>query len=286
MMMKWFDAKRGFAMGFSNVFVALLFSLAPVLFEYLIQNYGWRAAWQFTALVLLFVFPFIIFIFFRNDPTDVGLQPDGEAINKEKRKIYFPLKQHFTLKKARQTWAFWVVAGLLAMQGLWITGFTFHVVSIFGEAGMDRATAVSIFQPTAIGAVILTFIFSWIADKTKIKYLAYVMSLGGILGCIGVMFLEHRIGFYLLIFGHAIMTSLHSVLSSVAMPRFFGKLHLGAIVGQTMTIIVFGSAIGPFLMSSSLSYTSSYDIGALICMLCFLCLGLSAYRITNPQEQL
>jgi len=35
MMMKWFDAKRGFAMGFANVFTALLFSLAPVLFEYL-----------------------------------------------------------------------------------------------------------------------------------------------------------------------------------------------------------------------------------------------------------
>ncbi len=283
MMMKWFDAKRGFAMGFANVFTALLFSLAPVLFEYLIQNYGWRSAWQFTALVLLFIFPIIIFIFFRNDPTDVGLQPDGEDIHKETRQIYFPTNEEFTLNKARRTIAFWVVTGLLAMQGLWITGFTFHIVSVFQEVGLDRATAVSIFQPTAIAAVIFTLVFSWIADKTKIKYLVYLMSFGGALACLGVMFLENQVGFYLVIFGHAVMTSLQGVLSSIAMPRFFGKTHLGAIVGQMMTIIVFGSAIGPFLMSSSLSMTSSYFVGAFICMICFVLLGLSGLKMVNPQ---
>lgn len=284
MMMKWFDAKRGFAMGFANVFIALLFSLAPVLFEYLIQNHGWRAAWQFTALVLIFIFPFIIFIFFRNDPTDVGLEPDGESISKKERKIYFPLKEDFSLEKARKTLAFWVVAGLLALHGLWITGFTFHVVSVFGEIGLDRATAVSIFQPIAIGAVICTLIFSWIADRTKIKYLSYILCFGGTLGCIGVMFLESSFGIYLLIFGHAISNSMHGVLSSVAMPRFFGKLHLGAIVGQAMTISVFGSAIGPYLMSSSLSYTNSYFVGALICMFLYLIFAFGAFRMVNPQE--
>ncbi len=286
MMMKWFDTKRGFAMGFSNVAISLLFSMAPVLYEYLIQQYGWRSAWQFTALVLIFIFPIIIFVFFRNDPTDVGLVPDGQPINPKAVKNHFPVKQDFTLEAARKTLSFWVVTGLLAMQGLYITGFTFHVVSIFAEAGLSRATAISVFQPTAITAVIFTLGFSWIADKTKVKYLIYIMSLGGGLACTGMIILDYTIGFYLLVFGNAFMMSLFGVVNSIAMPRFFGKQHLGAIIGQVMTVVVFGSAIGPYLMSSSLSYTGSYWISGLVCMVCFLSLGIAAIYMKNPQEEL
>lgn len=44
MMMKWFDQRRGLALGFSNVAMALGFSYVPIIFEYLIQGYGWREA--------------------------------------------------------------------------------------------------------------------------------------------------------------------------------------------------------------------------------------------------
>ena len=283
MMMKWFDRRRGFAMGFSNIFVSLLFSMAPLLFEYLIQNYGWREAWQFAALVLIFIFPVLIFVFFRNDPSDVGLLPDGAPIDEQKRKISFPVVRDFTLQEARRTLAFWVITGLLAMQGLYITGFTFHIVSVFEEVGLSRAAAVSIFQPTAVTAMVFTILLSWVADRTKMKYLAYGLSIGGCLGCLGMIFLSEPIGFYILILGNGLMVSLYGIVASIAWPRFFGKTHLGAIVGQTMTIIVFGSAIGPYLMSTSLSNFDSYLGAGLICFGLFFILGIGAFRMKNPQ---
>jgi MFS family permease len=234
-------------------------------------------------MVLLLVFPFVIFIFFRNDPADVGLLPDGQPIDKEKQKVYFPVNREFTLEEARLTLPFWVITGLLAMQGLYITGFTFHVVSVFSEVDLDRATAVSVFQPTAVFAVIFTILFSWIADRLKIKYLAYAMSIGGCLSCLGMVSLSTSYGFYLLVVGNALAMSLYGLLNSIAMPRFFGKSHLGAIVGQTMMIIVFGSAIGPYLMSTSLSYLGSYFMAGMICFTCFFVLGIGAFWMKNPQ---
>ena len=45
MMVKWFDKRRGFAMSFSSVALALVFSLAPLFLDNLIQTWGWRGAW-------------------------------------------------------------------------------------------------------------------------------------------------------------------------------------------------------------------------------------------------
>ena len=145
-------------MGFSNVMVALSFSSAPLVFEALIQQYDWRTAWQMMSMVLFFVFPVVIFLFFRDDPRDYGLSPDGISVdpNQPLKKKRFEVKKDFTLKEARKTYTFWIFAGFLAMHGLYITGFTFHVVSIFEEVGMSRADAVSIFQPAAVVAVVVT----------------------------------------------------------------------------------------------------------------------------------
>ena len=289
MMMKWFDQRRGFAMGFSNVIVALSFSSAPLVFEALIQEYDWRWAWRLMSLVLFFVFPIVIYLFFRDDPRDFGLHPDGinadsEKNTKEKR---FTVKKDFTLEDAQKTYTFWVFAGFLAMHGLYITGFTFHVVSIFEEVGLSRVDAVSIFQPAAIVAVIVTLIFSTLSDYMRLKYLAMILASGYFLSIIGMAFLApDTIAYYILIIGTGMLMGLSGVVGAVCWPRFFGKKHLGAIGGNVMTFIVFGSALGPVLFSSSLTYYGSYNLAAWGCFAIFLLLFFAAFWANNPQNKI
>ena len=289
MMMKWFDQRRGFAMGFSNVIVALSFSSAPLVFEALIQEYDWRWAWRLMSLVLFFVFPIVIFLFFRDDPKDYSLFPDGSDSNSEKntKKKRFTVKKNFTLKDARRTYTFWVFAGFLAMHGLYITGFTFHVVSIFEEVGMSRVDAVSMFQPAAVVAVIATLIFSPLSDLIRLKYLAMVLASGYLISIIGMAFLEpDSIAYYILILGTGVLMGLSGVVGAVCWPRFFGNTHLGAIGGNVMTFIVFGSALGPVLFSASLTYSGSYNLAAWGCFAVFLILFLGAFWANNPQDKL
>ena len=217
MMMKWFERRRGLATGFSNVFVSLGFSIAPLILDSLIVSYSWRMAWIMVAVVAGIIFPIIVFIFFRDNPEEVGLKPDGNyEMSARRQKYFFAVKKQFVLKEAIRSYPFWVFSLILAMQGLYITGFTFHVVSIFEEAGLDKETAISIFQPIAVLAVFITLGSSTLADIIPLKYLLWLKGIGALLSTFGLIFLG-RIDFayYLLIIGTGIMSGLFAVLSSV-----------------------------------------------------------------------
>lgn len=78
MLMKWFIAHRGMVNGISSVFVALGFSVAPLTFDMLIQGTSWRSAWLLMALIIGVFFTIFVFLFFRDNPEDLDMIPDGE----------------------------------------------------------------------------------------------------------------------------------------------------------------------------------------------------------------
>jgi MFS family permease len=56
-------------------------------------------------------------------------------------------------------------------------------------------------------------------------------------------------------------------LTSAALPRIFGRRHLGAISGAQMSAMVIGSAIGPALFALVKSTAGSYQAALWICAL-------------------
>lgn len=288
MMMKWFEVRRGFAMGFSSVATALSFSSAPVFFEKLINKYDWNGAWIVLAVLTGVLFPIFVLIFFRDDPTKSGLKPDGKTAVENKNKVNrFPVVRDFTLSEAQRTVGFWVFSMMLAMQALYWTGFTFNIVSVFEVAGYTRKTAVSIFIPSSVIAVLVTLSVSSLSDFIKLKYLLYVMGTSAFIALTGMIYLgDLDIMFYLLILGNGVMMGLYSVILSVTWPRFFGKSHLGAISGRAVTFVVVGSAIGPLLFSFSLEAFGSYAMAGWFCLLAFVLLTIGSNWANNPQEEL
>lgn len=285
MMMKWFEQRRGLATGFSNVFVALGFSIAPLVLDTLIVSFDWRLAWMFVAVVVGVIFPILVYYFFRDNPEGSGLKPDGDyQMSARKKKYYFPVKKQFTLKEALNSYPFWVFAFILSMQGLFITGFTFHVVSIFDEVGMPKEVAISIFQPIAVLAVIITLITSYLSDMIPLRYLLLLKGFGAMIGTGGLVFLgKSELAYYLMIAGTGIVSGLFAVLASVTWPRFYGTQHLGAIAGQSVMMNVFASALGPILFSSSLTWTGGYEVAVWICFGLFTAITIAGFWAHNPQ---
>jgi MFS transporter, OFA family, oxalate/formate antiporter len=288
MMAQWFDKRRGFATGFSNVFISLAFSGAPVFLFFLVESNSWRGAWIFLASGLIIVFPIVVLFFFRNKPEESGLLPDGNYQSSERqKKLLFPVFKEFTLSEVRRNYSFWIYSFMLAMQALYITAFTFHVISIFEEAGLTRNDAITIFQPAALVAVATTLAFSSLSDYLQLKYLYMIMGLGACIGVFGVIFLgQMPIAWYLIVLGNGMMGGMYSVLASVTWPRYFGRKHLGAISGQSIMVIVFASALGPILFSQSLTLFGSYETGGWICFVVYFSLTLATFRAENPQRLL
>ncbi len=101
MLMKWFVARRGLANGISAVFVALGFSVAPLTFDMLIQETSWRHAWLLMAAFIGIFFVLFVFLFFRDNPEDMGMVPDGEKLASKKRDVIVKPFNSLRLRKLR-----------------------------------------------------------------------------------------------------------------------------------------------------------------------------------------
>ena len=289
MMMKWFVRKRGLVNGISSVFVSLGFAISPLVFDYLIESYSWRWAWIILGLIAGFGFSIVIFIFFRDNPEDCGLEPDGDQTQGEgdtKSQISAKAEKQYTLKEAKRSLSFWVFVVALSMQALYITGFTFNLVSIFEAASMDKTIALAVFVPTSAISVFISLAGGWLSDHIKLKYLLLVFLFGEMISMISLAFLSPGLPYVFLIIGNGIVGGLFSVLASVVWPRFYGRKHLGAISGFAMSSLVFLSAMGPLLFSVSFTRLGSYSWAAFLCLAIVSINFIVAFKAENPQEKL
>ena len=285
MLMKWFVARRGLVNGISSVFVALGFSVAPLTFDMLIQGTSWRYAWLLMALAIGVFFTIFAFIFFRDNPEDLNLVPDGEKhANKKRDVIIKPFKQ-FSLSEAKKTPAFWLFSIPLGVYALYITGFTFHLVSIFEHANLPREKALAVFIPSSVISVTVSLVGGYISDKIRLKYLLYINLAAQILALFCLSRLNDGIYYYGFIAGNGIVSGIYNVLMAVVWPRFYGRENLGRITGFVMSIIVFSSALGPILFSLSASKLGSYSFTILGLVVLLVILSIFSYKADNPQDK-
>jgi OFA family oxalate/formate antiporter-like MFS transporter len=302
MVMKWFSLRRGMANAFLGVFISLGFSATPLVFNRLIRASSWRGAYRLLALILMAGFACFALVFFRDNPEQCGLTPDGGAVLKQARRPRFAWSARFErwarsarsrrkaplemdLKQAARTLPFWAFTLVLAMFGAFLSALTFHVLSVFASAGMDAEAAVSIFLPASVIAVVLNFVGSWLSDYIRLKYLLILMTLGLLLSQSACMVLAPGAPVWLLITGNGIITGMFGVLSAVTWPRFYGTRHLGAISGFAMGWLVAGSALGPYLFSQIFALTGSYRGAGAACAAVTLPLLVAACFADHPAER-
>lgn len=281
--MIWFDKNRGKVNAFSSIAISFGFSSSPLWVNLLIEGYNWDGAWRIMALGLL-VFSLIILQFFKNRPEEHGLLPDGATAtaNTKSEKVAEEKKQ-YTLKEAKATRAFWMYGLILAFNSFFITGLTFHVVSIFGSEGYSKTEAISIFLPASVVAIIVSTIFNYLSDYVSLKLYLYLMIMGGLLASVGLLMLSHPMGVYLLVAGIGLMGGFFAVLNAIAWPRFFGRNHLGAITGKIMGLIVLASALAPSIFSFCFSTWDSYGVLGYLGLAFLLFLVIGSLKADNPQ---
>ena len=157
---QWWISRRGMLMGISGVCVSLLgLGLFPVAVNYIIQDIGWRSTYIALGLVLIFGMAPLGFLFFRDRPEQVGLLPDGRKVKPvaEEGAPEVVLEDNWTPAEALRTPAFWVVAGSAGTISMLSTGLVFHLVSIFGDQGLNANTAASVFVPLSITMAFVNF---------------------------------------------------------------------------------------------------------------------------------
>ncbi len=267
MLTKWFDRKRGLAVGISGVFVSFGFSGSPLFLNWMINRSDWQTACFQLAVVAGLGAVLVGWVFFRDNPEECGLRMDGAAPESEMTDSemdapdYVP-EIEIAVNEARKTYTFWVFNIGLSLYGLIITAVVFHIASLGATVGLERSQVFALFLPISLVSISTNLIAGWLSDRIQLKNLLIVMMAAMFFGTIAILFLDTRSGMILLAMGLGISGGLFGCLTGVVWPRYFGRKHLGAIAGLNMASMVFASAIGPPLFGLSQSLTSSYDSAA------------------------
>lgn len=171
----------------------------------------------------------------------------------------------------------------LAFNSFFITGLTFHVVSVFDSEGFPKENAISIFLPGSVVAVTVSTVFNFLSDYLPLKLYLYLMLLGGFSASLGFLLLSTSVGVPMLIAGFGVLGGFFAVLNAVAWPRFFGRRHLGSITGKIMSFLILASALAPSVFSLCLSTFGSYRLVGYIGLVFLLFLAIGGIKANNPQ---
>ena len=274
---QWFDKKRGIALSLTMLGFSLSVALHPPIAQWLTQTHGWRMAWVIMGIGtwLLLLPPVMLLLFGR--PEQLGLVPDG-TIKKTGACDPVPSKSEdsaaanaresiedavadrgLDLANARRTDAFWIILVSNSIHSALATTIFFHQVSIFEAKGLEATLATSVFSVAAMMMVVSSLTIGHLLDRlpTRPLYAAALLSTSLSLAMMSQVQGQLTAIAFAFIFG--LSNGAMMVQVAYVWPRFFGRAHLGSILGTSQMGMVIGASLGPIPLGVGYDLIGEYD---------------------------
>lgn len=268
----WFMRKRSKAM--SRVFLGApigIFIVAP-LTAFLIENIGWR-----NTVVILGIaggaLVFLVALFMRRRPEDVGQQMDGESDEEsralsedsrggEGRQSDIALvsdEYSWTRAEALRSPAFWRLSIAFGLSMFSLTTVSLFRVPHFVNQGIDPQIVAYSLSFEAVIVFAVAFPVGYAAARFQLRYLLTLSNLLTV-GVLLLMFVTTEVWHVFLInalFG--ISATSQMIVMGVIWPDYFGKTNIGVIRGLTMPITTALSFAGPPMAGMVFDVYGSYE---------------------------
>ena len=284
---KWFDHRRGLALAISGVLVSFSYSFAPRGLDWLIDRYGYDGAWLRMGVVTIVIMGPIAWLLFRDTPEEAGLEMDGGKVaSAAAANLDMQIHREFTRGEALRDYSFWVFNLTFSFYGLYATAFTFHILSLASEYQFADERILSLFVPIAATSVLTNLVFGAINARLRLKWLLLVMNIGCLSATLGMLFLDKPGGVSAYVIGNGIASGGFVSLTGIVFPRFYGRLHLGAISGVNMSAMVIASGLGPLAFGLCQQFSGSYRGILVASVFVPTLLALLSLKADNPQRKL
>lgn len=292
MVFRWFGKYRGIAASINGSMMALSFSSAPVVMNWIASGIGWRPTWIVVGVVFALIFSVLAYIFFRESPEACGLPIDGidpDAATDEDgtpalgRNVLPP--DDYTVGEAMRTLPFWLFVGALALNALIGTGLAFHMVAIGEAFDIGKDEILTIFAHLAVFNIITMIAFGWLSERIELRYILVAMLATQAASLVGVLRLDDPFHWWLFAVGGGIGWGCFGLLVSTPWPRFYGRKHLGEINGVISSTTIVMSALGPYVFGLAQTQTGSFAPAVMTCLAICPLLMLAGLLAVNPQRK-
>ncbi len=275
-----FDRRRGLALGVAMAGVGIGTALMPQIAQWLVVQFGWRAAYMGLGLVVFVVATPAMAFLVAMPPARVARVADAEPA---------PLPEGLSAHQALRSAVFWKLAVAFFFVAMAASGATAHLVPLMTDRGLSAAAATGALGTAGVALIAGRLLAGWMLDRVHGPLVAAAFFA---LPMIGVLMLATTHTTVLAV-PAAVLVGLglgaEVDLIAYLQSRYLGLKAFGAIYGYLFATFMLGSGLGPFLMGSSFGGLHSYDpalwlFAAALLGACLLMAGLGPYLYASRMQ--
>jgi cyanate permease len=249
------------------------------LISVMISEFGWRDAWTaLAAITFLLVLPCVPLAV--RSPEDIGLQPDGidHAARSLSRPDYVP-ERSYTLREALRMSQFYLLLLAVIFGSFSLQTATIVMVPYFEDIGFTKTTAAAAVSAYGFFSIVARFIWGFAADRLTVRLALVVEALFTAVGCFLMIEIGGAGSLYFVAAYMGIMLGGFPTLGQLIWPEFFGRFHIGSIVGLTQFFTTIVGSSGPLIAGYVFDQTGSYTTSLWILVGTWLLCALATYAV-------
>ncbi len=270
---EWFEARRGLALGIALAGIGLGGALFPLIVREVIAMHGWR--WGYVAIAALMLGLALpgVTRWLREKTTD--RRPNAASIP----------ALGVSLGEAVGTRSFWLLSVAMLFMGAVTVGVAVHLTPLLGDHGLTGAYAAA-----GVSAFGLAVVFGRIAAGFLIDRFSARIVAGAVISAsaIGLAVLATADAPAMLFVGIGLVgigIGAEFDFLSFFVARLMGLRHYGAIYGVIYSVFMLGCATGPALLGFLFDLQGTYRF-ALFALACGTAISAAAFFGLGRDRQL
>ena len=273
---RWFQHKRGLALGMALVGTGIGGALAKIYAATLIDAVGWRMAYVGVGFLPLIVALPVVYLLFRDvdDPKVErrvkaleSARPEGAGSNQ----LY-----GYTFAQCLREWRFWLLCAIFLPLSFAIGGPIPNLETMLASKGFDRGDAIILASFLGYSVYVGRVLAGYLLDFVWAPILACVLQMMPAISMFIFATADPSYGqMVIAIVTLGVAAGVEYDLLAYLVARYFGMKSYARIYGTLYAFFGLGAGFGPAIFGAIYGRTGSYDLAMDVAMWVFVACSLS-----------
>ncbi|MGE3302219.1 MAG: MFS transporter [Hyphomonadaceae bacterium] len=239
----FFDAHRGLALGLAVAGIGVGATLVPQYAQWLIAEFGWRAAYVGLGVLLIVIAVPSVLIFVR-EPSEAAAGGDPEAL------------PGFGVREALFSWRFWSLAVSFFCVSAVVNGMVVHLSPYLTDNGFSAAASAQLVGAIGLSTLAGRLVSGYLLDRLYAPAVAavfFAMPIGAL------FLLDAQLAPLAAVIGLGLASGAEVDLIGYMVSRYFGLKRFAQIYGYLFAVFALGAGFGPYLLGFSYVRLGGYQ---------------------------